>query len=642
MASGFKLKWNMNSNVEQIKERLNIVDAISGYVRLIKAGTSYKGLCPFHNEKTPSFMVNPSRQSWHCFGCSEGGDIFTFIEKIENIEFLDALKMLAEKAGVHLEYSDPKVHSEKDRIYEICEHAAQFFTASLSEAGGRINTNDTNGNPILNYLYKRGLKDETIKEWRLGYAPDSWNSLLNFLKTKNYNEIQIEKSGLIIRSGSTSIETDQHGNYPHGSANNQRQSASIRYHDRFRNRLMFPIFDTSGRIVAFSGRIMSDIIVSQTERADSGKYINSPETILFSKSRVLYGLDKAKSEIRKKDKAILVEGQLDVLLPWQDGARNIVATSGTALTEEQLNIIKRLTGNLVMAFDMDDAGFRATKRGIDMAQGLGFNISVLRLESGKDAADFVKDNPGKFEEMAEKADPIMSYYFQEIFKKFSTDKVEGKKIIALNILSEIKKMPSAIDRSNWIRELSLRLEVSEADLKEEMEQLESQINADNTRINAENFPRESAPNPRLSTSKTRKEILSERLLALLLKKTELIAEVAKVAAYLPVRDFEFLSAFSANQRIQADSELKPRLDFLHMLGDFELSKANSDFDIGKEIMAITKEIEREHYKESLLKIGFEIKKYEVDNLSTDNLIKEFQNTSKKLYQLNGDEKGKKI
>ncbi len=598
----------MPDQAQQIKERLNVVDVINGYVRLNKAGVNYKALCPFHNEKTASFMVSPSRQSWHCFGCGEGGDIFTFIEKIENIEFLDALKLLAEKAGIELEHSDPKARSEKDRIYEICEKAAQFFTASLS-------------NPVIDYLHKRGLKDETISEWRIGYAPDSWDSFLTFLKLKGYRETEMEKAGLIIQAPSSKFQVP-------------------RYHDRFRNRLMFPIFDTSGRVVAFSGRIMSDIISSKTESADTGKYINSPETILFNKSRILYGFDRAKTGIRKNNAAILVEGQMDVILPWQDGVKNVVATSGTALTEEQLTIIKRLTNNLIMAFDMDDAGFRATKRGVDLAQMSGFSISVLRFESGKDAADFVLDNPGELAGIIEKAEPIMSYYFKEIFRQFSADKLEGKKIIALNLLSEIKRIPSAIERSNWIRELGLRLGTSEADLKEEMEQLElpSDLNM-----------KQREDQPGSAVLRNRKEILSERLLALLLKNTESIAETVKVAAYLSVSDFEFLSALakifgaSANKSANAAnfseirsacrSELRPRLDFLYMLGDFEFSKVGSDFDIGKEIIFITKEIEREHYKELLLKMGAEIKKYETDGLNPDNLTKEFQNISKKLMDL---------
>lgn len=601
----------MSNQAQEIKEKLNISDVISGYVRLQKAGVNLRALCPFHNEKTPSFMVSPSRQSWHCFGCGEGGDVFTFVEKIENIEFRDALKLLAEKAGVKLEYSNPKIRSEKDRLYEICEQAAQFFTQKLSSE-----------NLVVNYLHKRGLTDETISEWRLGYSPDSWSSLLIFLSSKGYREPEIEKSGLIIKGE--------------------------KYHDRFRNRLMFPIFDISGRAVAFSGRIMSDIIPSKTEKADSGKYINSPETILYSKSHVLYGLDKAKNEIRKSNKVILAEGQMDAILPWQDGVKNIVAASGTALTEDQLLILKRLTGNLILAFDMDEAGFRATKRGVDLAQSFSFTISVVSLPEGKDPADFVKEKPGVFSELISSSEPIMDYYFKRVFsvrggfsygeKKFDSDKLEGKKFIALNLLSEIKRLPSAIERSHWIRELGLKLGISEVDLKEEMEQLEV---PDMGSTYFKFVPSES------EAKKTRKEILSERLLALLLKKTESVTEAAKAVAYLPSGDLEFMTALSSNSgnfsktRSAIPADLRPRLDFLYMLGDWEIQKAEPDFDIGREISFLIKEIKKEHYKEALIRIGLKIKKYEAENTSTDVLTDEFQNISKKLYHLNENEKEKK-
>lgn len=591
----------MTGSVQQIKERLNIADIISSYIRLQKAGVNYKALCPFHSEKTPSFMVSPLRQSWHCFGCGEGGDIFTFVEKIENVEFRDSLKILAEKAGIKLEYDNPKIRSEKDQLYEICELATEFFSQELN-----------NKSPVWDYLRKRGLQDETTSEWRLGYAPDSWDSLLIFLSSKGYKESEIEKAGLIIKVPASKFQAQ-------------------RYHDRFRNRLMFPIFDINGRVVAFSGRIMSDIIISRTEKTDSGKYINSPETPLYSKSRILYGLDRAKNEIRKADKVILAEGQIDVILPWQDGVKNIVATSGTALTEEQLLILKRLTSNLILVFDMDEAGFRATKKGIDLAQGSGFNISVVSLPDGKDPAEFVKENPRVFSGLINSPDLIMDYYFKSAFKKYDSTKLEGKKFIAINLLSEIKRLPSAIERSHFIRELGLKLDISEVDLKEEMEQLEMTLDANISRpvLNSRELV------------KTRKEILSERLLALLLKKTESISEVIKAATYFSSGDIEFLSAFSktpaasfSDIRSALSSDLRPRLDFLYMLGDFEIGKAGPDFDLGKEISFLIKEIEKEHYKEMLIKIGLRIKKCEAENANTDNLTEEFQNISKKLFNLN--------
>ena len=587
----------MNDQVQEIKEKLNIVDVISGYLRLQKAGVNYRALCPFHNEKTPSFMVSPSRQNWHCFGCAEGGDIFSFIQKIEAVEFPEALKMLAEKAGVVLKYGDPKLRSEKDRIYEICEKAAQFFTSSLGQNA-----------VVSKYLGDRGLKNETIGEWRLGYAPDSWNSLLLFLTGRGYREQEIEKAGLILRGQ--------------------------QYHDRFRNRLMFPIFDANGRVVAFSGRIMNDIIPSKTERAESGKYVNSPETILFSKSKILYGLDKAKMEIRKNDKVVLVEGQMDTLLPWQDGVKNVVATSGTALTEDHLSILKRLTTNLVLAFDVDEAGSRATKRGVNLANEMGFGVSIVKPFSGKDPADFVKEQPGKFGALVADSRPIMEHYFHQVFEKFDPSKIESKKIAAITLLSEIKRLPSAMDRSHWLRELSLQLGIDESDLKEEMGQIE--IEKDTPKILS------------IATAevqnKNRKEILSERLLALLLKKPELMAEATKAAGFLPVGDFEILRAIAANggdfsgARSALAVDLRPRLDFLYLAGDYEIEKAGSDFLIAEEIASLAKAIEEEHYKEKMRQIGMEIKKREASMLDLSELTNEFQNISNKLYKQNESKK----
>lgn len=592
----------MSDQVQEIKERLNIIDVISGYIRLTKAGVNYKALCPFHNEKTPSFMVSPSRQNWHCFGCGEGGDIFTFVEKIEGVEFLEALKILAEKAGVRLRRDDPKVRSEKDRLYEICETSTQFFTASLNKA-----------NVILGYLHQRGLQDQTIDEWRLGYAPDSWDSLLSFLQTKGYKDAEIEKAGLILRG--------------------------VKYHDRFRNRLMFPIFDMNGRVIAFSGRIMTDILPSKTEKANSGKYINSPETSLYNKSRTLYGLNRAKTDIRKADKVILVEGQMDVILPWQDGVKNIVATSGTALTENHLLILKRLTGNLVLAFDMDEAGTRATERGDLAAVSSGFNVSVVSLLKDKDPADFVKEHSGEFLKLIDSAEPIMSYYFKQIFQKFDVGRLEGKKFIAVSLLSKIKRLSSAVERNHWIRELSLKIGAPERDLAEEMEQMEI------ASIEAPGF---SAPKAEIPI-KTRKEVLSERLLALLLKSPGLANGVVKAAVFLPKNDFEILGALLANQNNFSETrsvlplDLRPRLDFLYLAGDYELLKVGADFNVGKEIKFLIKEIEKEHYKEILLKIGQEIKKGEArlndavgqaeESPNLNKLTREFKDISTKLYIL---------
>jgi len=309
--------------------------------------------------------------------------------------------------------------------------------------------------------------------------------------------------------------------------------------------------------------------------------------------------------------------------------------------------LKRLTNNLILAFDMDDAGFRATKRGVDLANELGFGVSVLDISSGKDPADFVKERPGEFAKLVSESQPIMAYYFNRVFGKFSADKIEGKKFIALTLLSEIKRLPSAVERSGWLRELSLRLGVSESDLKEEMERVEIEktelISNNNTDVEK----------PKISV-KTRREILSERLLALLLKKPEFIAEAVKAAAILPKNDFEILSALAANQnefsatRAALSADLRPRLDFLYLAGDYELEKADANFDIGDEVKLLIKEIERERHKESLQKIGQQIRKCESrlngsvgqaeEGLDMNQLTDEFQNVTNKLYKIDENKK----
>ena len=602
----------MSDQVQEIKDKLNVADVLSDYLRLQKAGVNYKALCPFHNEKTPSFMVSPSRQSWHCFGCSEGGDIFTFIQKIESVEFPEALKTLADKAGIRLEREDPRMRSERMKFYEICEKAAQFFTASLNNPNIRTNPNDTNKNPILNYLYKRGLKDETIEEWRVGYAPDSWDSLLSFLRLKGYGELDIEKMGLILESR---------------PAPGQVRYGARKYHDLFRNRLMFPVFDINGRPVGFSGRIMNDLIPSRTEREDSGKYVNSPETVLYNKSKILYGLDRAKTEIRKQGFAILVEGQFDEILPYQDGVKNVVATSGTALTEDHLEILKRLCDRLVIAFDVDEAGWRATKKGIDMALQAGFDVKVLNVGSGKDPADFVKENPGGFARLVESSRHIMNYYFDRNFAKFDKNTIEGKKFIALAVLSEIKRLQSAIEKSHWLRELSLLLSVSEKDLEDEMRHI--LLNAD------ESQARHVVKSANVS-QKTRKEILAERLLAFSLKSPEHIAVVSKVVSALPKN---FLPIASSIYKARDDfsfskvreglaADLRPKLDYLAMLSEFELEKTGPDFDIASEVGILAQALEQEHGREVRTSLAESIKKAERENnlKLVEELTGEYQKT----------------
>src|SRR3989344_6126395 len=301
------------TTTEEIKNRLDIVEVIQGYVRLQKAGANFKACCPFHNEKTPSFIVAPERQMWYCFGCGEGGDLFTFIEKIESVKFSDALRLLADKAGVELKADDKKIVSKKKRLFEILELATRFYETQLAES--------TMGARAKEYLKGRGLTDESIESWRLGWAPDHWSGLYEFLQKKGYSEKDIEEAGIGVRSEK-----------PRGRTRTM--------HDRFRHRIMFPVANIQGQVIGFSGRLL-DTVPARTVPKDQGKYVNTPSTPLYDKSHALYGLDKARGAIKERDLALLVQGNLDVILAHQSGTTNAVASCGTALGGEHLSILKR-------------------------------------------------------------------------------------------------------------------------------------------------------------------------------------------------------------------------------------------------------------------------------------------------------------
>ena len=394
----------MSSTVEQIKSRLSIADVVQSYIKLQKAGANFKANCPFHNEKTPSFFVSPSRQSWHCFGCSRGGDMFSFIMEIEGVDFLESLKILADRAGVEVEKIDKKQQSERLRLLQLIGESVKFYEFEL-----RKNAD------VVAYLKKRGMKGETAKSFNLGFAPAGWRNLHDYLKDKDYSDFEMEKAGMIVKS----------------------DKAQTGYYDRFRSRIMFPIFNASGQAVGFSGRIFGE------EGTDSGgKYINSPQTVLYDKSRILYGFDKAKNEIRKKDACVIMEGQMDAVMSHQAGVVNAAAVSGTALTIDHLRLIKRLTDKIIMAFDKDEAGARASSKGIDMALAEGFEVKIAVSPSGKDPADAVLDNPESWLKAVSEAKNVIEFYL-ELF--------DDRKDIERKILPYIAVLPSEMEKAGWVK-----------------------------------------------------------------------------------------------------------------------------------------------------------------------------------------------
>lgn len=351
----------MSDVIQQVKDRLNIIDVVSSYVELQKAGRHFKACCPFHNEKTPSFNVSPERGMYHCYGCRAGGDMFTFIQEIEGVEFKEALKILANKAGVELVPVSPQKKNERDRIYAVLEEATNFFEHSLVE-----------GSVPREYIEKRGVTLTTSMTWRLGYAPGSdniWRTTKDYLLKKGFTENELLKAGLI--------------------KNSEKGRDS---YDVFRNRVMFPLFDQGGRVVAFSGRTLE-------KKDDTPKYVNSPETELFKKSEILYGYHRAKHGIRQLDFSIIVEGQFDVVMSHQAGYNNTVAVSGTALTSHHVQLLERLSKRVVLALDADKAGIAAMKRAADLMLRRGLDVKVAVLEGGKDPADVILDDPKKYKKM---------------------------------------------------------------------------------------------------------------------------------------------------------------------------------------------------------------------------------------------------
>lgn len=395
--------------VQQIKDKLSIVDVVSPYVKLTKAGKYWKGLSPFNKEKTPSFYVNPDRGSYYCFSSGQGGDHFTFIEKMEGVDFKGAMKILAEKAGVEIVYDGPRQDTSKlDRMRECLARAEAYFVRNLDEKG-----------EAYQYALKRGLSKDTIKNWALGLAPDSWRGLLEELSAAGYTVPELTAAGLVKE------------------ADGKRGT----WYDRFRNRLMFPIKDAAGRTVAFTGRAL--------DPNDQAKYLNSPETELFKKSEILFGMDKAKDAIRSRGFAMLVEGQFDLLLLHEVGFTNTIALSGTALSPVHLSLIKRYADNLMLCLDSDRAGLAASQKNAIAALAAGMKVKAVELPPGKDPADVASEDPKDFAKRVAEAKPVVEFFLSVLA---AAEKDQHRLVLAVEkiVLPLISVMQSPMEREHFV------------------------------------------------------------------------------------------------------------------------------------------------------------------------------------------------
>ena len=445
------------TNVELIKERIPIEELIGSYLKLEKAGKSYKAKCPFHNEKSASFFVSPERGGYYCFGCGAKGDIFTFVEQFEGLDFKGALKVLAEKAGVPL-VVDQKADNERDQLFQITEQAAVFFEANYQKSA-----------EAQAYLKKRGISPETRAIFRIGWTPVAWKNLYTYLRGKGWSEAIIEKAGLIKKA-------DGAGTHAGFGAAGQRQSGmssganASNYYDRFRGRIIFPIMDSSGRVVAFTGRILID-------DGKSAKYLNSPDTPLFNKSQILFGLDKAKSEIRRVGYSILVEGQMDLVLSHQVGVKNTVAASGTALTDQShgidgvvsnLGMVRRLSPNMIIALDSDKAGRTAAMKAVAAtALGMGMSVKIADIEGGKDPADLILDNPENWKRVLKNAKHVIEFELDNVMKEVS-DPHRLARAVKERIFPYLTRIESEMDKAYYVKQIAEKAHLSEQAVWEDL------------------------------------------------------------------------------------------------------------------------------------------------------------------------------
>ena len=425
----------MSTNVEQIKEKLDIVDVISSYIKVEKAGVNFKAKCPFHNEKTPSFLISPVRQTFYCFGCQEKGDIFSFVEKFEGLDFKGALETLANRAGIELKNlkGEAKEKPEvKDRLFEIMEEATKFFEKELLE-----------NKESLKYLEKRGLTKESIIKWRLGFAKDGWRNLHDYLTAQKFTKEEMLSAGLIKK-----VEGEQ------------------KYYDTFRNRIMFPLCDSAGRVIAFSGRAIQ-------EDEKTPKYLNSPETKLFYKSEVLHGFNIAKNYIRKMDYTVLVEGQMDLVMSHQASVLNTVASSGTALTEMHLKKVQKLSNRVVIAYDSDEAGEKASKRAATLALSLGMEVKIASLPKGEDPASIIKEDEEKWKDALKKSE-----HFTDFILNKAVRENEGRDLtreILKNVLPLANIIKSDIEKSQFIKKIAQKMQVTEETIWNDLKKIKAEI-----------------------------------------------------------------------------------------------------------------------------------------------------------------------
>lgn len=588
----------MSDVTEQIKERLNVADLLGEYLKLEKAGTNYKALCPFHNEKTPSFMVNPERNFWYCFGCQKGGDIFSFVMEMEGMEFREVLERLGERAGVEIprfQKIDKKSKDRKQRLYEIVATANNFYKNQIHQTG--------KSHQIRQYLIERKIDLQQINEFEIGYAPEGWSNLLQYLIDRGYNLADIAATGLLVQK--------------ENSSGGQKWD----YYDRFRNRITFPVFDQAARVVGYSAR------VAPGGDESSAKYINTPQTEIYDKSRLLYGINLAKAAIKREGYAIIVEGNLDVIASFSAGVENAIAVSGTALTTEQVDILKRLVSRVKLCFDMDEAGQKAAKKSVQTCLEKEMEAEIILLPKGfKDVNDLVIEDPLQWKKAVGNSLPVMEYFFQRALSGRDKKNPQGKRAIAHELLNIIKHISEPIEQSYWIKKISEEIEVEEDTLTQVLEKVSVKD------VEASKRGQETKKEQPIQTKKPRILQLQENLLGLFsLYQAELKEKYQNLEndwldeSYL--QKFKLVSEGKAvNNKEIAEIETRIRYNYDSRQGFVE-----NDLDPLIEWDSLCKELQKEYKRKKLNEIIWDIKKAEKegDEEALKILMQEFSKISKK-------------
>ena len=414
--------------LESIRQASDILEVVSQYIPLKKSGCNFKALCPFHSEKTPSFMVSPEKQIFHCFGCGAGGDVFSFLMRQEGLNFPEAVRLLAERANIALPSSDPRQSARKEALLKIHELAAGYFHWCLLKS--------KTGEKARAYLKERGIRPDTIASFKLGYAQPSWDDFFRHAAGKGYDHTILVEAGLALP------RTRKEG-----------------YYDRFRDRIIVPVCDARGRVIAFGGRVLDD---------SQPKYINSPDTPLFHKGEVLFGLHLAKDAISKEEGAIIGEGYFDVIGAHQEGVKNMVCSQGTALTPIQAQILKRHTDQVIVAYDADQAGNEAALRGLDIFLEKNFEVRIILLPPGEDPDSYIrKKGIAFFRELVNKSIPLLDFKLEKLCETFDVDTDRGKLMVARRMLETISRIESAVLQDSYIKKLARKLNVSESSVREE-------------------------------------------------------------------------------------------------------------------------------------------------------------------------------